>query len=52
MEKGRDYESLIITQNSHAGYYPGAVPMTLKLLFAPDTGKYSPWAETAPSTKY
>ena len=39
MEKGADYESLIITQNSHAGYYPGATPMTLKLLFAPDTGR-------------
>ena len=39
MEKGRDYESLIITQNSHAAYYPGATPMTLKLLFAPDTGR-------------
>ncbi len=39
MEKGTDYESLIITQNSHAGYYPGAVPMTIKLLFAPGTGK-------------
>lgn len=34
--KGKDYETLIITQNSHAGYYPGAVPMTLKLLFAKD----------------
>ena len=39
MEKGKDYESLIITQNSHAGYYPGATPMTLKILFAPDTGR-------------
>ena len=39
LEKGRDYERLIIVQNSHAGYYPGAAPMTLKLLFAPDTGK-------------
>lgn len=39
MVKGSDYESLIIVQNSHAGYYPGATPMTLKLLFAPDTGK-------------
>ena len=39
MEKGADYESLIITQNSHAGYYPGAAPMTLKLLFAPDSGR-------------
>ena len=39
MVRGKDYESLIIVQNSHAGYYPGATPMTLKLLFAPDTGK-------------
>lgn len=36
LEKGRDYESVIITQNSHAGYYPGAAPMTLKLLFSMD----------------
>lgn len=34
--KGADYESLIITQNSHAGYYPGATPLTLKLLFSAD----------------
>jgi CoA-disulfide reductase len=28
------------TQNSsHAGYYPGAIPMSIKLLFAPETGK-------------
>ena len=37
--KGKDYESLIITQNSHTGYYPGAKPMTLKLLWVPETGK-------------
>lgn len=36
LEPGKDYERLIITQNSHAGYYPGAVPMTLKLLFSRD----------------
>lgn len=34
--KGKDYESITITQNSHAGYYPGAVPLTLKLLFSHD----------------
>ncbi len=34
--KGKDYETLIITQNSHAGYYPGATPLTLKLLFKKD----------------
>lgn len=39
LEKGKDYESLTITQNSHAGYYPGAAPMTVKVLFAPNTGK-------------
>lgn len=38
-KKGKDYESVIITQNSHAGYYPGAMPMTIKLIFAPDTEK-------------
>lgn len=37
--KGRDYESVIITQNSHAGYYPGAKPMSLKLLFSLDGKK-------------
>lgn len=35
--KAKDYQSVIITQNSHAGYYPGAVPLTLKLLFSLDT---------------
>ncbi|MEA4854290.1 MAG: FAD-dependent oxidoreductase [Christensenella sp.] len=39
MQKGSDYESVIITQNSHAGYYPGAVPMTIKLLFSMDGKK-------------
>ena len=39
MTKGKDYLTLIITQNSHAGYYPGAVPLTIKLLFSPDGRK-------------
>ncbi|WP_312502154.1 FAD-dependent oxidoreductase [Lacrimispora sp.] len=39
LQKGRDFESIIITQNSHAGYYPGAVPITLKLLFSTDGKK-------------
>ncbi len=34
--KGKDFEAIIITQNNHASYYPGAVPMTLKLLFTKD----------------
>ena len=37
--KGKDFESIIITQNNHASYYPGAVPMTLKLLFTKDGKK-------------
>ena len=32
-KKGRDYDTILIQQKSHAGYYPGAVPMTLKLVF-------------------
>ena len=28
------------TQNtSHAGYYPGAIPMSMKIIFAPETGR-------------
>ena len=37
--KGKDYESVTIVQNSHAGYYPGALPMPLKLLFSPEGEK-------------
>jgi hypothetical protein len=37
--KGRDYETVIISQNSHASYYPGAVPMNLKLIFSADGKK-------------
>ncbi len=39
LEKGKDYESAFIVENSHAGYYPGAVPMTIKLLFGADGKK-------------
>ena len=30
---GYDYEKIILTQNSHAGYYPNATAMTIKLIF-------------------
>ncbi len=30
---GIEYEKVILTQNSHAGYYPNATAMTLKLIF-------------------
>lgn len=39
MIKGKDYETILISQNSHAGYYPGATPLYLKLLFAMDDSK-------------
>lgn len=34
-----DYRSVTLHPSSHAGYYPGALPMTIKLIFAPDSGK-------------
>ncbi len=39
LKKHSDYETLIITQNSHAGYYPGAVPLTMKVIFRCADGK-------------
>lgn len=39
MARGRDYEKVLVIQNHHAGYYPGAKPMTIKLLFAADGSK-------------
>jgi NADPH-dependent 2,4-dienoyl-CoA reductase/sulfur reductase-like enzyme/rhodanese-related sulfurtransferase len=36
---GRPYRKVYVHPTQHAGYYPGARPMTLKLLFEPDTGK-------------
>ncbi len=33
------YESVLIHPGSHAGYYPGASAITLKLLFSPTVGK-------------
>ena len=36
---GRDYRKVYIHPGSHAGYYPGAEPMALKVLFSPADGK-------------
>ncbi|WP_438432143.1 FAD-dependent oxidoreductase [Gorillibacterium sp. sgz500922] len=33
---GLPYRVSVVHPNSHASYYPGAFPLTLKLLFAPD----------------
>jgi NADPH-dependent 2,4-dienoyl-CoA reductase/sulfur reductase-like enzyme/rhodanese-related sulfurtransferase len=37
--RDKDYKSVVISQNSHAGYYPGAEPLILKLLFSVDGKK-------------
>jgi NADPH-dependent 2,4-dienoyl-CoA reductase/sulfur reductase-like enzyme/rhodanese-related sulfurtransferase len=34
--KGKDYHTAFIHPNSHANYYPGAQPLSMKLLFKPD----------------
>jgi NADPH-dependent 2,4-dienoyl-CoA reductase/sulfur reductase-like enzyme/rhodanese-related sulfurtransferase len=36
---GRPYRKVYVHPAHHAGYYPGAEPMTLKLLFDPETGR-------------
>src|SRR5262245_13726730 len=36
---GLPYRKVYVHPAHHAGYYPGAVPMTLKVLFHPTTGK-------------
>jgi peroxiredoxin family protein/TusA-related sulfurtransferase/rhodanese-related sulfurtransferase len=36
---GVDYEKIHIHLSSHAGYYPGAAPISLKLLFDPNDGR-------------
>lgn len=36
---GRPYRKVYVHPTHHASYYPGARPMTLKLLFDPESGK-------------
>ena len=36
---GTRYEKVYVHAADHAGYYPGATMISLKLLFSPDTGK-------------
>ncbi len=36
---GRPYRAIYVHPADHAGYYPGAEGMTLKVLFDPETGK-------------
>jgi NADPH-dependent 2,4-dienoyl-CoA reductase/sulfur reductase-like enzyme/rhodanese-related sulfurtransferase len=36
---GIPYQAIHLHPASHAGYYPGASPIAMKVLFAPDTGR-------------
>ncbi len=36
---GTEYKKVYLHPNQHAGYYPGATPMSLKLIFAPEDGR-------------
>ncbi|MBP7462078.1 MAG: FAD-dependent oxidoreductase, partial [Candidatus Delongbacteria bacterium] len=36
---GMPYQASIIHASSHAGYYPDATPLSLKIVFAPETGR-------------
>lgn len=38
-ERGKDYDYVILNQNHHAGYYPGAQPLIIKVIFTPDGEK-------------
>lgn len=38
-QAGQPYRAVYLHPAQHAGYYPGAQGMTIKLLFAPDDGK-------------
>lgn len=36
---GIAYRTTIVHAGSHAGYYPGAIPLTIKINFSPESGK-------------
>jgi NADPH-dependent 2,4-dienoyl-CoA reductase/sulfur reductase-like enzyme/peroxiredoxin family protein/TusA-related sulfurtransferase/rhodanese-related sulfurtransferase len=38
-QKNIPYESTVVTDFHHAGYYPGAAQLTLKLLWSPEDGR-------------
>jgi len=38
-KSGLKYTSSITHSGSHAGYYPGAIPMSIKIVFHPETGQ-------------
>ncbi|MCK8817568.1 CoA-disulfide reductase [Natroniella sulfidigena] len=38
-QAGIDYQVSYTTSQSHAGYYPGSFPMTIKIIYTPQEGK-------------
>ena len=38
-QEGKKYLTATIHPSSHAGYYPDALPMTIKIVFSPDNGR-------------
>ncbi|PTY06156.1 NADH peroxidase [Opitutaceae bacterium EW11] len=36
---GRPFEAVVVNDNQHAGYFPGAKPLALKLVWDPQTGR-------------
>ena len=36
---GTPFKRVIVTSPNHASYYPGSTPITLKVLYAPDSGR-------------
>lgn len=36
---GKPFESVTVNDQHHAGYYPGAKPLTLKIVWEPDSGR-------------
>lgn len=39
MEENIPYRFVIVTAPQHAGYYPGAVPVVVKILWSPESGR-------------
>ena len=36
LARGKDYDYVLVRNNNHAGYYPGAEPITLKVIYSLD----------------
>lgn len=38
-QAGKAYRTTTVTDNQHAGYYPGALPLTVKICWDPESGR-------------